>query len=187
MTKANMELPNGTKITIEGTPEEVSKAIQLMQGTAKSTNKKKSRPKKEKMGEEKNKEQKTINLEDVYGRLSKVYSISKEKIQDNIYLKENGTFKFNSMIGKTKTAKQKNCILMSAHILLMGFGEKTFESKQMSTICIQSVIDNSGLNTTIRDMKRQEYISKEGVRSLNNILREKGKQEAIKLIKELNK
>ena len=32
MTKANMELPNGTKITIEGTSEEVAKSIQLIQG-----------------------------------------------------------------------------------------------------------------------------------------------------------
>ncbi len=32
MTKANIELPNGTRITVEGTPEEVSKAIRLLQG-----------------------------------------------------------------------------------------------------------------------------------------------------------
>jgi len=42
MTKAKMELSNGTKIIIEGTSEEVSKTIQLMQGTTNPTNKKRT-------------------------------------------------------------------------------------------------------------------------------------------------
>lgn len=40
MTKANIELPNGTKITVEGTPEDVSKTIRLMQGEKVETAKK---------------------------------------------------------------------------------------------------------------------------------------------------
>ena len=36
MTKANIELPNGTKIIVDGTPEEVAKAVQLMQGGLKA-------------------------------------------------------------------------------------------------------------------------------------------------------
>jgi hypothetical protein len=46
MTKANMELSNGTKITIEGTPKEVAKAIQLMQGKTEVKNPKREKPKK---------------------------------------------------------------------------------------------------------------------------------------------
>ncbi len=32
MTKANIRLPNGTKIIVDGTPEEVAKTVKLMQG-----------------------------------------------------------------------------------------------------------------------------------------------------------
>lgn len=47
MTKANIELPNGTKISVDGSPEEVAKAVKLMQGDISSYSRKNHAPAKQ--------------------------------------------------------------------------------------------------------------------------------------------
>jgi len=126
-----------------------------------------------------------INPNDVYERLSKDLDINIKKIKDNIYIKEDGSFKFNSVNGNSKYAKQKSCLLMSAYVSLMGFGNKIFTSRMITDICFHSMIDPTKLNQTIKQLKKQELISKEGRRSQNNIIREKGKGLAREELKKL--
>jgi hypothetical protein len=126
-----------------------------------------------------------IDPASIYERLSKDLNIEIKKLKDNIYIKDDGTFKFNSVIGETRTAKQRTCLLMSAYIYLMGFGNDTFGSKKIKEICFHSMVDHTDLNQTIKQLKKQELISKEGRRSQSNIIREKGKEMAREELKKL--
>jgi hypothetical protein len=126
-----------------------------------------------------------IDPASIYERLSNDLKIDTKKLQDNIYIKEDGSFKFNSVLGESRYAKQKNCLLMSAYVFLMGFSQTTFTSRNITDICINSMVDHTNLNQTIKQLKKQELISKEGRRSQSNIIREKGKEIAREELKKL--
>jgi len=64
MAKANIETPEGTKITIEGTPEEVAKIIQSTQGTQKIAIKPKIKETKRKKIRSSSKSPKKIEIEE---------------------------------------------------------------------------------------------------------------------------
>lgn len=176
---------------IEVEPFQVERFLdQLEKGAGKNnTLTTKAQPKKKKAKrlqtgkEEEPKE--SVNPDEIYGRLSKDLGIDIKKLKDNIYVKEDGSFKFNSVNGESRYAKQKSCLLMSAYISLMGFGNKTFTSRLITDICFHSMVDHTDLNQTIKQLKNQELISKEGRRSQNNIIREKGKEIAREEIKNL--
>ena len=79
---------------------------------------------------------------------------------------------------------------MSAYVFRMGFGNETFTSRAIKEICFHSMVDTKDLNQTIKELKRQELISKENRGSQSNIIREKGKkiakEELIELLKKEN-
>ncbi len=176
---------------IEVEPFQVERFLdQLEKGTRqanKSGTKAKKRNSTSKKTEKESKEeaQLLIEPEDIYKRISKDLEIDIKKLKDNIYIKEDGSFKFNTVLGDSRYAKQKSSLLMSAYIELMGFGNKTFTSRMISNICFHSMVDNTDLNQTIKQLKKQELISKEARRSQSNIIREKGKAIAREELKKL--
>lgn len=128
-----------------------------------------------------------IDAEVIIEKLSSDINVEKEKLNDILFIKNDGTFKFNTMIGDSKYAKQKSCILCSGYILLIGFNKRTFSSRKLSDICYNSNIDQSDIAQTIKILKNQGFISKVGRGSQENIIREKGKKEARKILLELCK
>lgn len=123
----------------------------------------------------------------IIDNLSNSLSVNKEKVKDIIHIRNNGAFKFHRMPGKSNAEKQQNCVLCSGFIYLVGFQKKTFNSRELTDICYHSGVDTDGLNYTIRHMKERELINKAGRRSQENILREKGKTLAHKVLHELCK
>lgn len=162
---------------IEAEPFQVERFLdQLEKGIQKENSPTSKKPSKKKVKTEIKEEPKVqVNPNDIYGRLAKDLTIDVAKIKDTIYIKEDGSFKFNSIKGDSKYAKQKSCLLMSAYVFLMGFSNKTFTSRMITDICIHSGVDHTDLNQTIKQLKKQELISKEGRGSQSNIIREKGK------------
>ena len=71
---------------------------------------------------------------------------------------------------------------MSSYILVIGFRQRLFKTRIMTDICFNSSIDTMDINQTIKTMKKQQLISKEGKQSQNNILRESGKKIARELL-----
>lgn len=126
-----------------------------------------------------------INEEELFSLLSSNLEIDSDLLKDFIFIREDNTFKFNNVKGNSKLSKQKKIILCAAYIFLLGYRKKTFSTRIMTDICFNSAIDSSGVQYTIRDLKKGGYISKSGVRSQENILLEKGKSEARKLFEEI--
>lgn len=126
-----------------------------------------------------------IDENKIFEKLSSDINVEKIKLNDVLFIKQDGTFKFNTMIGDSKYAKQKNCIICSGYILLMGFNIKNFKTRQISEICFHSNIDTSDLAQSIKILKKQELITKTGRHSQENKMREKGKTEARRILKEL--
>jgi len=158
---------------------------QLEKGKQKDTPKRDPTTKTRKTGSKKQ-EIKTINVKDVINRLSANLKIPESKIENYIFIEETGKFKFNYLFGGTsKISKQEKCVLCSAYVLNIGFGERTFASRKIKDICFNSNLDVSGLNYAIRSLKGKKYLSKSGKHSQDNILLEEGKKEAVKIFKEL--
>jgi len=172
------------KIEIE--PFQVERFLKELENKDKQVPTKQEKSRKKKKEPEEIVETK-IDVNSIYERLIKDLSVDSKKIRDILYIKEDGSFKFHSIEGSSKTGKQRNCILLSAYTDLMGFGHKSFQTSMMTEICFHSMVDNSDINQTIKKMKKKELISKEGHGSHKNILREKGKSEARELFKQLCK
>lgn len=129
---------------------------------------------------------KKVIIEEVVKRLSINLGTPENKIKDCIFIEENGDFKFNKLFtGKSKHAKQIKCILCSAYVLTIGLGLRTFSSRQVTNVCFNSNVDVTGLNYAIRELKNRGKISKAGRHSQDNIILERGKEEAKKIFSEL--
>jgi len=158
---------------------------QLEKGEQKKASKREPRTKIKKTGSKKQ-GIKTIDVKEVINRLSANLKISEEKIENYTFIEENGKFKFNYLFsGTSKISKQEKCILCSAYVLNIGFGDRTFTSRKIKDICFNSNLDVSGLNYAIRSLKNKGFISKSGKQSQDNTLLEEGKKEAGKIFKEL--
>ncbi len=128
----------------------------------------------------------TINVDQVYERLSTNLGIPKERTKDCILINEDGSFKFNNAFaGNSKMAKQIDCILCSAFVITVGMGQTKFSSRTLKDICYHSNIDVSGLNYAVREVKNRGYITKAARNSQENVIKEKGKQEAKGILVEL--
>jgi hypothetical protein len=130
----------------------------------------------------------TINVDQVYERLSANLGITTAKIRDCILISEDGSFKFNNVFaGNSKMAKQVSCILSSAFVITVGMAKNRFSSRIIKDICYHSNIDVSGLNYAVREVKHKVYITKAARNSQENIILEQGKQEAKIILTELCK
>ena len=127
----------------------------------------------------------TFNEDEVYQRLSKNLNISEDKLRDVLFFIKGSLFKFDDVPGKSKRKQQTNCILLTGYTLLIGFGEQKFKSTLLSKICFESSIDISDLKYTLRDAIKSGYLTKAGTETQDNIMKGKGKQEAIKVFKEM--
>jgi len=156
--------------------------------TIRSKNKKSQAMKKTKATTKKE-EPKSFKIEEkiFFDNLSRFLSINEEKLKDLIYVRNNGSFKFHNMPGKTKTEKQKKCILCSGFLYLFGLQKRTFQSREVSDICFHSSIDPNGIKDTIKYMKGIGLINKAEKHSQENILSTKGKEEAKKILQDLCK
>jgi|GEM_PF-2252232 hypothetical protein len=130
----------------------------------------------------------TIDITEIYKKLSEHLKINENFLKDSIFLNKDGSFKFNKEIpGKSKNEKQANCILCTAYIETIGLGKRTFTSNKIKNVCFNSNIDIREINQAIKYLKNYQYISKAARHSRENILLEKGKSRAIKILNEVCK
>ncbi|UCB56477.1 MAG: hypothetical protein JSV30_04515 [Candidatus Omnitrophota bacterium] len=131
-------------------------------------------------------EDKKVNIDQIFKRLSTHLNITERVLQDYIFIKDDGSFKFNNYFtGKSKHNKQSKGILSTAFVIVIGLGATTFSSWQVKKVCFNSNIDVTGLNYTIRELKNGGYISKANKYSRDNIILEKGKNKAREIFNEL--
>jgi hypothetical protein len=128
-----------------------------------------------------------IDRDKIYKRLSKNLDIDEKKLKDVLLINEDGSFKFNEVVGKSKREKQKNCILCTSYVVSVGFGKEKINSKIIRDVCFNSYIDITGLRFTLRDLVRSDYLTKAKKGSQENRLREKGKVVAKNIFQKLCK
>jgi hypothetical protein len=171
-------------------PHQVDKFLQALEGKdqAKLIKVKKGPARKAREVKESKKHLETqeINSGEVIKRLSANLNISQKHVQDALFISNDGSFKFNKLFGgRSKLEKQVKCILCTTFVLTIGLGSRTLSSREIRKVCFHSNVDVSGLNYAIRDLKRRGYLTKAGRRSQDNIILEKGKDEAKKIFSEL--
>jgi hypothetical protein len=126
-----------------------------------------------------------IDTQEKYQKIKEAFKIEESTLKDNLVLKNNGTFKISPIKGKSKSNKQQKCALASAYILFKGFEKDNFESRFLTKICKISGIDHTRMKDSIKILKRKGFIDNDGRNSTKLRLKEKGKKEAEKIIKEI--
>lgn len=126
-----------------------------------------------------------IDNDEVYDRLTKNLEVDKGKLKDVLFFVKDGIFKFDGILGQSRSAKQRNCILTTCYVLSIGYGATSCKTQFLTKVCFESGIDTTGLRYLLRDMKDSGYITKGGTGTRDNILKESGKKEATKILKEM--
>jgi len=125
--------------------------------------------------------------EEIYTALGNHFEVDSDFLKKVIRIKDDGTFKFDNIPKGSKMSRQKTCILLIGAIRFYGFGKNSFNSYEVNKICKNSYVDPSRIDGAFRELKINNFISKEGANSKMNYLKEEGKKEAKKIVQQLIK